>query len=313
METFVTNYNPHCCRHCGNQMLSVIDCKQEDAEVRLKRLETWKDTVPELYLSIVDAEDKYLSKVDAEDIYLHIDDELYKLYIDTITRAMGGSSIEPITINGKTINTRDLLDANKDGVIGMGDIGSATLLRNYAYGAIIDYLMKHYGNSYYTQSQVDSAITEEARLRLLADENLQDAINQLHNDLTAETQNRVAGDTNTLSDANHYTDDQITSLRSLMNAEDVRLSGRIDSVNTDLQGAKNTSEAHYTELREWLSTIDSDYDHFEEQVREAIARKADKVANATNGNFASLDENGNLVDSGHKHSDYQPVGNYKTK
>lgn len=32
--------------------------------------------------------------------------------------------------------------------------------------------------------------------------------------------------------------------------------------------------------------------------------KADKVQNATNGNFAALDSAGNLVDSGHKHSDY---------
>ena len=32
--------------------------------------------------------------------------------------------------------------------------------------------------------------------------------------------------------------------------------------------------------------------------------KADKVSGATNGNFAGLDSNGNLTDSGHKHSDY---------
>lgn len=32
--------------------------------------------------------------------------------------------------------------------------------------------------------------------------------------------------------------------------------------------------------------------------------KANKVSNATNGNFAALDSNGNLTDSGHKHSDY---------
>ena len=32
--------------------------------------------------------------------------------------------------------------------------------------------------------------------------------------------------------------------------------------------------------------------------------KADKVSGATEGNFAGLDENGNLTDSGHKHSDY---------
>ena len=35
-----------------------------------------------------------------------------------------------------------------------------------------------------------------------------------------------------------------------------------------------------------------------------ISGKADKVQSATNGNFAALDGNGNLTDSGHKHSDY---------
>ncbi len=35
-----------------------------------------------------------------------------------------------------------------------------------------------------------------------------------------------------------------------------------------------------------------------------VTGKADKVSNATNGNFAALDANGNLTDSGHKHSDY---------
>jgi len=33
--------------------------------------------------------------------------------------------------------------------------------------------------------------------------------------------------------------------------------------------------------------------------------KADKVSGATNGNFAGLDVNGNLTDSGHKDSDYE--------
>ena len=35
-----------------------------------------------------------------------------------------------------------------------------------------------------------------------------------------------------------------------------------------------------------------------------ITGKADKVTGATSGNFAALDSNGNLTDSGHKHSDY---------
>lgn len=40
------------------------------------------------------------------------------------------------------------------------------------------------------------------------------------------------------------------------------------------------------------------------QVNQDISGKADKVSNATNGNFASLDANGNLIDSGHSHNDY---------
>ena len=40
------------------------------------------------------------------------------------------------------------------------------------------------------------------------------------------------------------------------------------------------------------------------KISEAIDGKTDKVANATSGNFAGLDANGNLTDSGHKHSDY---------
>lgn len=36
-----------------------------------------------------------------------------------------------------------------------------------------------------------------------------------------------------------------------------------------------------------------------------LGTKADKVSNAIEGNFAGLDANGNLTDSGHKHSDYK--------
>ena len=35
-----------------------------------------------------------------------------------------------------------------------------------------------------------------------------------------------------------------------------------------------------------------------------LSEKADKVDNPTSGNFAAVDANGNIVDSGHKHSDY---------
>lgn len=44
----------------------------------------------------------------------------------------------------------------------------------------------------------------------------------------------------------------------------------------------------------------------------AIDAKASKVASATEGNFAALDANGNLVDSGHKHADYKTKQTAKT-
>lgn len=43
-----------------------------------------------------------------------------------------------------------------------------------------------------------------------------------------------------------------------------------------------------------------------------ISGKADKVDGAVAGNFAGLDANGNLVDSGKKAADFQEAGDYKT-
>lgn len=53
---------------------------------------------------------------------------------------------------------------------------------------------------------------------------------------------------------------------------------------------------------EWMH-IDSHWERFGSATVD-VSTKADKVENAVEGNFAGLDENGNLVDSGHKHSDY---------
>ena len=48
------------------------------------------------------------------------------------------------------------------------------------------------------------------------------------------------------------------------------------------------------------------------QAHQDITGKADKVASATSGNFAGLDANGNLTDSGYKAADFQAAGSYKT-
>ena len=49
-----------------------------------------------------------------------------------------------------------------------------------------------------------------------------------------------------------------------------------------------------------LERIPADYS----ALAAAVGGKADKVSSAANNNFAALDANGNLKDSGHKHSDY---------
>lgn len=43
-----------------------------------------------------------------------------------------------------------------------------------------------------------------------------------------------------------------------------------------------------------------------------VANKADKVSSAVSGNFAGLDGNGNLTDSGYNASSFQTAGSYKT-
>ena len=48
------------------------------------------------------------------------------------------------------------------------------------------------------------------------------------------------------------------------------------------------------------------------QSHQDISGKADKVSGATTGNFAGLDANGNLTDSGKKAADFQAAGDYKT-
>lgn len=54
----------------------------------------------------------------------------------------------------------------------------------------------------------------------------------------------------------------------------------------------------------WSSTPSDTHYPSEKLVKNSLDAKADKVANATSGNFAALDANGNLTDSGHRHGDY---------
>lgn len=77
-----------------------------------------------------------------------------------------------------------------------------------------------------------------------------------------------------------------------------------------IMGTGEIAEAYDTikEIADWISTDQTGA----AAILADVANKADKVASATNGNFAGLDSNGNLTDSGYSASSFQTAGSYKT-
>ena len=76
--------------------------------------------------------------------------------------------------------------------------------------------------------------------------------------------------------------------------------GKITAVNitTDKTEDKNNK------VKSWSSTTTDTHYPSEKLVKDSLDGKADKVSGATSGNFAALDANGNLTDSGKKASDF---------
>ena len=75
-----------------------------------------------------------------------------------------------------------------------------------------------------------------------------------------------------------------------------------ETASTAYAGNKGKANADAISAIKDGQTIDSFGD-----VETALSGKADKVTSATNGNFAGLDANGNLTDSGKRPSDYTPT------
>lgn len=67
---------------------------------------------------------------------------------------------------------------------------------------------------------------------------------------------------------------------------------------TDAEGKETTTQVKLSDYLDSLNT----------SLTGTNADKADKVKSATNGNFAGLDSNGNLTDSGKKASDFDAAG-----
>lgn len=119
---------------------------------------------------------------------------------------------------------------------------------------------------------------------------------------TFSENNFVALDANgNIKDSGHNHADYLTSHQDI--------SGKMDKLNSS-----NFTAGHFLTTDSSGNIVDSNYDSTSfsggSGTAPDVSGKADKVTGATNNNFAALDSNGNLKDSGHKHGDYQPaIGN----
>lgn len=77
--------------------------------------------------------------------------------------------------------------------------------------------------------------------------------------------------------------------------------GKITAVNVTTDNTENKGN----KVSSWSSTLTDGHYPSEKLVKTELDKKADKLTTATADNFASFDVNGNLKDSGHKHSDYK--------
>ena len=66
------------------------------------------------------------------------------------------------------------------------------------------------------------------------------------------------------------------------------------------------------EIADWILSDTTGAAKMASDISSLSSNKADKVASATSGNFAGLDSNGNLTDSGYNASSFQAAGSYKT-
>lgn len=76
--------------------------------------------------------------------------------------------------------------------------------------------------------------------------------------------------------------------------------GKITGVSVTSDNTENKNN----KVTSWSSTVNDTHYPSEKLVKGSLDNKADKVSGATNGNFAGLDSNGNLTDSGSKAADF---------
>lgn len=118
---------------------------------------------------------------------------------------------------------------------------------------------------------------------------------------TVSSENNKAASEKAVRDAINALDSDATSTNGTnVQVKVVIKDGNVNAVNI----TKDTTENKNNKVTAWSATTTDTHYPSEKLVKTSLDGKADKVSSATAGNFAGLDANGNLTDSGSKASDF---------
>ena len=119
----------------------------------------------------------------------------------------------------------------------------------------------------------------------------------------ASENNKAASEKAVRDAINALDEDKTSSDGTNVQVRVVEVDGKVSEVHI----ASDSTENKDNKVTSWSSTTDDTHYPSEKLVKDSLEGKTDKVTMTSGhaGNFASLDANGNIADSGHKHSDYK--------
>ena len=127
---------------------------------------------------------------------------------------------------------------------------------------------------------------------------------------TVSSENNKAASEKAVRDAINALDSNATSTDGTnVQVKVTQADGKISAVNITTDNTENKNN----KVTSWTSTTTDTHYPSEKLVKESLDGKADKVSGATAGNFAGLDANGNLTDSGKNESNLSVLEATKLK
>lgn len=128
------------------------------------------------------------------------------------------------------------------------------------------------------------------------------------NDATNSTSTSQAATANAVKKAYDHVGTSIAALDAEKTSADgtnvqvkvTEVDGKVTAVNITTDNTENKNN----KVTSWSSTTTDTHYPSEKLVKDSLDDKADKVSSATSGNYAGLDANGNLTDSGSKAADF---------